>query len=633
MKKICYWAGVIDLDDLANKYQESLARILQGGASGLNLEKLRGHDVYSVRLNRSDRLLFTTIQMQGKAYLMVLDVVENHDYQKSRFLKPGVLRNYLELQGKTFAEEINHEDFVDSELPESLVALVETQNPFADSACSLTYSRVEFFNQNFIEFSEEQSGLVHRTKLPLMISGVAGSGKSCVGLSMLENYIALQGSENTGPILYVTESSNLTMKMRRAWTSLPIAQQLDSKLVQFKCYGELVKELLPSTKQMIFVGRLHCLDYLQSRYVPKYLDTIKALKAQGLPDTLIKDVDTLYQEFRIISGCEDKAAYLSLGERGSLISDNKHKAWVFSAYSAYVKYLESEKSVHTSFLKIPTQQQFKLIVVDEAQDCSHLQLKSLYDLAINAQICYCEDNRQSLSDNLPKSIFLHRLISTFGHHKMVEKILSYSFRCPEPVVVMANAISRLKAMATNSGEKPLAVVPELKKIGSVFWHSPKLEPDQQLHFRQAAQSPDFVIVTRQEFKNEAEYIFSTPLVFTVEEIKGLEYRTVVAYRLLDAAIYGEINNEIVKRGDPNRPVSENRAKKGLAQDQYGPPLNLIYTAFTRSTDTLIIIQDKSHRLRAIIDILDAAMPKNLDRNSASLSTAEKTEAIHEQSRW
>src|SRR3954465_10547975 len=89
---IFYWKGILDPKGLSAVYEETLEKLVAGNYQGLDLEKLVGHNVYSARVNKFNRLLFTTIRVQDKPYLMLLDEVLNHDYAKSRFLKPAVLK-------------------------------------------------------------------------------------------------------------------------------------------------------------------------------------------------------------------------------------------------------------------------------------------------------------------------------------------------------------------------------------------------------------------------------------------------------------------------------------------------------------------------------------------------------------
>ena len=81
---------------LLEKYESLLVSLLEGTKPGLCLEPLEGHKgLWSIRENIHDRLLLSLIQLKGKWYLLVLEEVGNHDYHKSRFLRDGVFKNYL----------------------------------------------------------------------------------------------------------------------------------------------------------------------------------------------------------------------------------------------------------------------------------------------------------------------------------------------------------------------------------------------------------------------------------------------------------------------------------------------------------------------------------------------------------
>ena len=403
VRKVFYWNGIVDPRGLSEQYEDVVGKLIEGNYAGLDLEKLRGHDVYSVRINQSDRLLFTTIMVNGEPYLMLLDEVLNHDYAKSRFLKPAVLKHYLELHGKAISEDLISTHF------ESCAKLTAT--PAAPSTKEIQYSRIDFYNQKFIELDAGQLNAVTKTRLPLIISGAPGSGKSCIALLILGHYVETHGINKNESILYVTESENLACSMKLAWSALPVAQGLDDKAVQIISYQDLLKQLAPKTADMKFVDKAHCKEWLETHIK----QTANQRKGRDtLSREFFADMDRLYQELRIISACADLKAYLALGQKQSLYHKEVEKRWLFSAYNAYQSALESKGLIHAPFYSLGLQNLFKLIVVDEAQDFSHLQLETLSKLAASRQICFCEDNRQSLSDNKSKIPFLKGMMNSLG---------------------------------------------------------------------------------------------------------------------------------------------------------------------------------------------------------------------------
>ena len=48
-----------------------------------------GANLYRARLDRSNRLLFSIYRYQDQAYVLVLECIAHHAYDKSRFLRRG----------------------------------------------------------------------------------------------------------------------------------------------------------------------------------------------------------------------------------------------------------------------------------------------------------------------------------------------------------------------------------------------------------------------------------------------------------------------------------------------------------------------------------------------------------------
>ena len=95
MAPVYFWRDVVAGSELFAPYGIEISQLMAGEYKALSLEKLRAFShppIYSIRVNDATRILFTTYD--GKACL--LDVVLNHDYEKSRFLKnPAVLAAFL----------------------------------------------------------------------------------------------------------------------------------------------------------------------------------------------------------------------------------------------------------------------------------------------------------------------------------------------------------------------------------------------------------------------------------------------------------------------------------------------------------------------------------------------------------
>lgn len=183
MQKVLYWQEVLGNSEDLNQYQGIISKLLNGDYKEADLEKLAGHNVYSVRVNKSDRLLFSTVTVKGKSCLLLLDVVLNHDYHKSRFLKPHVLRQFLEYNAPEALAK-GELIFVKADALPPLWANPQSK----EEEETIEYQKVTFYNHTFITLSDAQEKAL-KIELPAVISGAAGSGKSCVALAILEQAV------------------------------------------------------------------------------------------------------------------------------------------------------------------------------------------------------------------------------------------------------------------------------------------------------------------------------------------------------------------------------------------------------------------------------------------------------------
>ena len=107
--KVLYWDEIVAHADILATYKKQFDQLLSGDykAAGLDLKKSQGHRVWSVRVNGADRLLFTVkkdMDTAGRAYLVFLEVVREHDYAKARYMQPQVLKKFMENKAQSTLE-------------------------------------------------------------------------------------------------------------------------------------------------------------------------------------------------------------------------------------------------------------------------------------------------------------------------------------------------------------------------------------------------------------------------------------------------------------------------------------------------------------------------------------------------
>src|SRR3990167_7894139 len=233
--------------------QAAIKKIFHHDYTDKNLEKLTHHDIYSFRINDAERLLFTTVHIpkDGPEYLLILDYLPTHQYDRSQFLRSGQLRNYRERYESLTPEQLEQlsceleqlsfkpvfkpvDDTAEfSKRMRHVTPLDETINPVLD------YDNTG----KLIQLSEIQNEDL-TLKLPAVISGGAGSGKTSIAIAALsqyaenytENYIE-NHTENqmnaTASALYITKSHQLCQSVQKHWQTLPISRDQAANSVEF----------------------------------------------------------------------------------------------------------------------------------------------------------------------------------------------------------------------------------------------------------------------------------------------------------------------------------------------------------------------------------------------------------------
>jgi hypothetical protein len=77
----------LDFKSVEKSFDKTLQQLARGDFRSADVKKLGDNGYYRARLDLRDRLLFTITSWQGKRYLLLLDVIKNHQYAKSRFLR------------------------------------------------------------------------------------------------------------------------------------------------------------------------------------------------------------------------------------------------------------------------------------------------------------------------------------------------------------------------------------------------------------------------------------------------------------------------------------------------------------------------------------------------------------------
>ncbi|MBL7479847.1 UvrD-helicase domain-containing protein [Legionella bononiensis] len=634
--EIFYWDGLIMDEAIADKYVEVINQLKNGAlqGAGLSLKKMRSHRVFSLSTSYSGRLLFTSRVINQKKCLIFLEELPNHDYKNSKFLNnPATLNQFIEKNNNDFMEIVDFEeefmDIDDFPVPMDI-----------DEKEKRLYTPVEYYDQEFIVLNNSQKEAKF-ARGPAVIEGPPGSGKSCAALSLIAN-----SRPELNKILYLTSSPALVSHMEELYKSLPASMESPPGRVVFKSYVQLVHETDPATKDKKIVGQKNFAKWFAD-YCDRKEQLLKTQKSelknskkkrpqkriQHLPQELL-DAGNVYQEFRTTAAYSEyvdtqfgtskeytKLKYEALGEKHQSLFKKEHRSWLYQAYQDYATYLRHTNRLDLSFYRLKSDELFDMVVVDEGQDFSKAQIQDITALTSPAlQIYFCRDSHQSLEDSQSSGPFIHEHLFRLGKNmgikaQHIELPCSYRvFPNAQPLVdrILDLRMKLIGGRADNLEYVQLPMTVEQNStLGSVHWFD-KVPEAVHSALQEATQSSDLIIITLPEFIEEAKKFFKTDLVYTVDQVKGLQFPVVVLYRMAEDKALEDANKLL---GNPEHSYlgsssTTNRPAEGVGNPKFGPPLNRFFTAATRAQQQIIVIQPPQHKFSHVINAMRSVEQSN-----------------------
>lgn len=526
-----------------------------------------GDNLYRARLNRSDRLLLAFYQHAGERYALVLEYLKNHNYEGSRFLRHGASIN---------EDKIPALEQAPADLPE--LSYVNPQQ-----------GRFNLLDK-VIAFDETQQ-IVFDLPPPLIIIGSAGSGKTALTLEKLK---LCQGN-----VLYVTLSPYLVKHSRDLYYANHYhreQQQLD--FLSFEEFLESIR--VPEGKAVTFRD----FEAWFSR----------------LPRPGITDAHKLFEEFRgVITGSAvgkphlEREEYLELGIRQSIFPDEE-RSLVYAIFTRYLGFLKEHNFYDSNLLSHAWLQylepRYDFVVVDEVQDLTNIQLfLILKSLRQPTNFILCGDSNQIVHPNFFSWSNLRQLF--YQYHPLqtdtdLIRILQTNYRNSPQVTELANRILLLKNARFGSidRESHYLVQSNGHVQGEVLFLRDRENIRRELDANTRHSTRFAVIVMHPEQKAEARQHFRTPLVFSIQEAKGLEYDNIILYNFLssESERFHAISQGITHadlQGDLAYARAKDKTDKSL--ETYKFYINALYVALTRAVRNLYWIEAEPEQ--ALPDLL------------------------------
>ncbi|MDO9139446.1 MAG: ankyrin repeat domain-containing protein, partial [Methylobacter sp.] len=204
------------------------------------------------------------------------------------------------------------------------------------------------------------------------------------------------------------------------------------------------------------------------------------------------------------------------------------------------------------------------------------------------------------------------------------RILNTNYRNSPQVTEIANKILKIKNQRFGSIDKESHYLVESNghTQGEVLFLQDTAAIRQELDSKTKASTLFAVIVMTVDQKPAAQQYFNTPLVFTIQEAKGLEYENIILYNFLsqEEARYREISKGVMA-ADLELDIKYARAKDKTDKslEVYKFYINALYVAITRAVKILYWIE--SSPKQSLLDLLglrDAQDSLQLANQNSSL---------------
>jgi Ankyrin repeats (3 copies)/Ankyrin repeats (many copies) len=605
--KVYFWRGVVDPANLLKneKVNQAVTKILTRDTRSSNLEKLTGHKIYSYRTSDKGRLLFKSIPLNGENVLIVLDYLPNHEYHKSKFLKPSVTKQFCDqaqydLEGKS----VNNESFTPCSFDEA--SELPQVKEFDEKKLEFTYATADFYGSKFIELNPTQDESLH-VETPLIINGLPGSGKTCVALSAITNYVnSLPDECEKKRVLYICSKPSLADETRNNWEKLPLSKNENCR-VDFLCYEDFLSKSLG-------------ISFPEKGNIPSeeisnwFTNECKRLSKKSKVNEELSEIkkenqEAIFEEFQIISTLTNIKEYFLLGNRECRFSEQKTKEVVWKFFQSYTDMLQTKGWLDKRFFKIPLEKNpalLDLIFIDEAADLAPLPYKQLIQMARNDMIIFSLDTNQDTSGSFSKRVMIKGIFRKLGKRLNSIDFLE-SYRCAERIVETANRCLDIKAFfrggtSDKSEGRTIKHAGHDVTRGRIERMNRSIEEIYQIILDRGYKETDVAIISEEEDQKELR----VGLTFTPDEIKGLEYRVIILDRPLDSSLFKQLNTSLNKWSEEDSKTNLHRPKKTLNDSleiTLTPKINALFTSINRAQELLVFNQDSNHNTKNILKIL------------------------------
>lgn len=579
MLQLLYY-NQLDSKQVQKNFDKVLQQLCKGDFKSADVRKMAGTGYYRARLNGKDRLLFSFVSCNQQKYLLLLEVICNHDYARSRFLRGAQLPSEEDMAPVLNIREISNDEI------KTLPYVNESDHS------------IHILNK-FISFDETQKAIFHLFP-PLIIIGSAGSGKTVL---MLEKLKQLKGN-----VAYVSLSEYLVENARKMYYANGYDNEdNETDFLSFKQYIESWK--VPRGKEIHF--------RMFEQWFNRHAQHAK-----------LHEPYRVYEEFKgVLTGSPVHAAwlskeeYLALGIKQSIFLAHQREQ-VYDLFIRYLQWMKENTYYDSNILSYDYLQlvkpRYDYIMVDEVQDITNIQLKCIMQSLIHpGHFILTGDSNQIVHPNF----FSWSKIKTYLYHENTHnelkqiRMLQTNYRNSPQVVTLSNTLLKIKnaRFGAIDRESNYLINTISQQQGEVALMADDEKAKAELNRKTQHSIRYAVIVTDNAMKEAARRHFKTPLIFSIHEAKGLEYENVILLDFVSAhaSEFNEIINGIDKADLQQEELQYGRAadKSGKEAEVYKFYINALYVAITRAVKNIYLFEKQyNHPALELLALKESKKP-------------------------
>ncbi|MBL4868983.1 MAG: UvrD-helicase domain-containing protein [Pseudomonadales bacterium] len=591
---------------LTNKVKKVIKLLEADDFRSAEVKKL-ADNLFRAKVDYAGRLIFSFYRYQQETYCLLLEFLPNHEYHKSRFLR-----------------QVTAID--DDKIP------LLTVLPKTDQCLPYINPNNKRFNllDKIISLDDEQHD-IHDLQPPLIIIGSAGSGKTALSLEKMKHAI--------GDVLYISHSNFLVQNSRELYYSFHYDNE--NQNIDFLSFHEFIEQIkVPLGKEVnaktfeTWFARNRQQSKLDSAH--KVFEEFKGVLTGSQIRADSQPQNTVEENSPWGTAWLSREEYLSLGVKQSIFNGEERKE-VYALFEKYLKFLQQTGHYDTNILSHHylslAKPRYDFVVVDEVQDLTAVQLFLILQTLHNpTEFILCGDSNQIVHPNFfswskIKTLFYHH--GKWQQNTDLLRILNSNYRNSVQVTAIANRILKIKQARFGSIDKEsnYLVKSVAERNGTVTILNEQSDSVRELN-RKTAKSTQFaVLVMHADQKKLAKTVFNTPLVFSVQEAKGLEYENIILYNFVsdEEKTFRDIIQGIEDIDFSSELIfSRNKDKHDKSAEVYKFYINSLYVAITRAVTNLYIIEHETkHRLFPLLGISESTSLGEIESNQSSLEDWQK----------